>query len=1048
MSGKGTSDITKSALLALTWTVIKKFYQRKHLRGTAKSKDFKDKKYMLSGGKDIKQKTVMEDIRQEAKDIIQDKIRQRVRELPDENKEARTQNIAGSLLSDNSFLQTLGNIFTSTITNMTPEPSDDGDQTPDSMDVPISSASTSEDESEMITTEFNKAIKQLKRKIKSSEGKDEAQQLANEFIEGTSGRSLSQDNTLINLNNIIKRMLDGGYIGNNEETLISLSDLGTEFLYNTGRISQAEREEKIGQLGFGAVPLFAANRNIPQQFTVTFENPMGETVTKKVESKIRRREYETNENYLKRLKELLRVDLSIYDDVRAENYRRDLINELRIVGNKVRGQGAQQRKRLKEREDRDKLLKESQKRAQAQQEQETKKITKTIKKTEKKAIVREEQAREERADIKSNLKTLLERNPILKAQYKNIEKRIDRTKLKEGDDMKLPKEQVNQIVSNIPEEYRSVLAPSVRSMLGGNRGLDMNTIASGVLGLTLTSVAGPVAGSIGTSVANYMLDSLNIDLNDYVFAEPETPSIQSQVEEPETPTPIREVPPLIAPKEPKPIKKPKEIKKITTKTTTTEKPEEDQKDIYATGWMPYKQPIGLDASTRELKIWLDMHEKEYRNPSVPNIGGAAQRGVDYYEHRLEEYNQRMNEDTRTPLQKLREQKQREPRFPTEETDDGKREIEDEERELFAMDIGKGQSIEYKSWLRNLYETVANLLPETPQVIRNVARRVIDSGLIRTDSHPIMTPGMVDLVDDTYKKVKASTRPTPDVPKRGAAVGAVAGAVGSSIGQGGTAQGALGGIIPGAIAGAAATYLTARQLREFYIRRGENPNDPDISRRIKYLTTIPAAMAGSMIGYSKTGQTITSGAGITEKRINVDPKVLGETQAQLDQEPSKNKKWIPKAIQPTTAILDQSQQERYADDLEFVAFNYIPPTSEGAQGTINTNPLKRQQYMGDEIRYTNAGVFIPYDTWSQINNTNDISEQRIREMALGQKPLVPIPEMRFIPQNNETTFENMAEYHYVNNENTAIEYQSPYSDYSDVRNYWSINEESELFTINP
>ena len=247
-------------------------------------------------------------------------------------------------------------------------------------------------------------------------------------------------------------------------------------------------------------------------------------------------------------------------------------------------------KRQKEREERDKLLKESQKRAQAQQEQETKKIKKAIKKTEKKAIVREEEAKVERADIKSNLKILLEQNPILRAQYKNIEKRIERTKLKEGDDMKLPKEQVNQIVANIPEEYRSVLAPSVRPMLGGNRGLDMNTIASGVLGLTLTSVAGPIAGSVGSSVANYMLNTLNIDLNDYVFAEPETPSIQPEVkepemltptlEEPEIPTPIREVPPLIAPKE---------IKKITT---ITEKPEEDQKDIYATGWMPYKQPIG------------------------------------------------------------------------------------------------------------------------------------------------------------------------------------------------------------------------------------------------------------------------------------------------------------------------------------------------------------------------------------------------------------------------------------------------------------------------
>jgi len=1052
MSGKGTSGITQKALLALTWAILKKFYQRKHITNTAKIKDFKDKKYMTSGGKEIKQSTVMADIPQEAKDIIQERIRQRVREQPDENKIARTENIAGSLLSDDSFLRTIGNIFTSAITGISPQPSDaDAEDSPDSMDVPISSPSTSEDESELITIEFNKAIKQLKRQIKSSEGKQEAERLANEFIEGTSARSLSQDNTLVSLNSIIRRMIQGGYVGNNEETLISLSDIGTDFLYNTGRITQEEREERLGQIGFGAMPTFATNRNIPQQFTVTFENPMGETVTKQVESKIRRRQTETNEQYLKRLKELLRADMSMYDETRVENYRRNLVNEFRIVSNKVRAQGAQQRKRQKEREERAKLLKESQERAQAQQEEETKKITKTIRKTEKKAIAREEQARGERADIKSNLKILLEQNPILRAQYKNIEKRIERTNLKEGDDMKLPKEQVNQIVANIPEQYRSVLAPSVRTMLGGNRGLDMNTIASGVLGLTLTSVAGPIAGSVGSSVANYMLNTLNIDLNDYVFAEPETPSIQPQVEEPvmstptleesDMPTPMREVPPLV---------QPKEIKKITTKTSsTTEKPKEDQKDIYATGWMAYKQPIGLDSSTRELKTWLEIHEKEYMNPSVPNIGGAAQRAIEYYEHRLEEYMRRTGKAIRKPDEKEKEQKQREPRFPTEETDE-KKEIEDAEIELFAMEESKGQSNEYKSWLRSLYETVANLLPETPQVIRDVARRVIDSGLIRTDSHPIMTPGMVDLVDDTYKKVKADKRPRRTDVERGGRVGAVAGAVGSGLTGSGIISGqeALGGIIPGAVAGATTAYLTAQQLRQFYIRRGENPDDPVISRRIKYLTTIPATIAGGMIGYGKTGQTIISGAGITEKKIQVDPKVLAETQAQLDQEPSKNKQWIPKAIQPSTAILDQSQQEKYADDLEFVAFNYIPPTSEGAQGTINTNPLKRQQYMGDEIRYTNAGVFIPYNTWSQINDTNDISEQRIREMALGQKPLIPLPDMRFIPQDNSTTWENMAEYHYVNNENTAIEYQSPYSDFSDVRNYWAINEESELFTINP
>jgi hypothetical protein len=47
-----------------------------------------------------------------------------------------------------------------------------------------------ETDTEGITNEFFKAIKQLKRKIKSPEGKEEAQQLANEYIEGSRERGL------------------------------------------------------------------------------------------------------------------------------------------------------------------------------------------------------------------------------------------------------------------------------------------------------------------------------------------------------------------------------------------------------------------------------------------------------------------------------------------------------------------------------------------------------------------------------------------------------------------------------------------------------------------------------------------------------------------------------------------------------------------------------------------------------------------------------------------------------------------------------------------
>ena len=958
MSGKGTSLADQAALTALTWTVLQSFYKRKHITGTSKLEDFKDSKYGTKKG--MRKEAVMANLSQEAKNIIEEKIRERKRDNPDENKQSKAQNVAGSLISDNSFLRSISNIFTQTFTGTSPQPTEDEEPSPS-----IEQETSEDEEQETIRTSFDKALRAIKREIKSQEGKDMVNKYRDEYIEGV--QNLIPDNTLLNINNLIGRLIEGGYLGNNEESYRTLANIGTEFLFDVGEITKQERERRIEQgITFGNMPVFAASNQIPSRLTIT--NADGST--EQIESKLGRRQYETNVNYLERLKKLLKVDLSIYDDDRADVYRRDLTREFGTINSKVKAQQIQTKKRQREREDRDKLLKESQERAQKQQEEETRKITTKIKKTEKRAIEREDIAREERADIKINVNKILEQNPELKIQFKNIEKKIERTPVSGGSDMKIEQKQINQIIDNIPSQYREALRAPVSSLLGGGRGLDANTIATGILALTLTSIAGPMAGTIGSSVADYMRKSFNIDLNDYVFAEAETPSPPEREPEPEPERPIptkRVVPPLVKPKPKKEDKK------------------EDQKDIYASGWAPYKQPIGLDAPTQQLKTWLEFHEKEYMNPSVPNIGGLAQKSVDYYEARLEEYIRRT------------EQKMKDPTKPQERTDEKPRkltETDEEEIRLFADDGEETRQ------------------PE-PVVYRNL-------------------------------------RPVRGDVERGARIGAVAGAVSSGLsGQGVlSAQEALGGIVTGAAAGAAGATLSINALRNFYIRRGENPDDPTISRRIKYLSTIPAAAAASLVGYTKAGQEITTGAGITEKKIQVDPKVLVETQAQLDQEDIKNKQWIPKAIQPSTAILDHSQQEKYADDLEFVAFNYIPPTSEGAQGTIDTNPLKRLQYMGDEIRYTNAGVFIPYNTWNEINDTNDISEQRIREMALGQKPLVPLPDMRFIPQDNETTFENMAEYHYVNNENTAIEYQSPYSDYSDVRNYWAINEESELFTINP
>ena len=286
--------------------------------------------------------------------------------------------------------------------------------------------------------------------------------------------------------------------------------------------------------------------------------------------------------------------------------------------------------------------------------------------------------------------------------------------------------------------------------------------------------------------------------------------------------------------------------------------------------------------------------------------------------------------------------------------------------------------------------------------------------------------------------------------RGVGTGATYSALSAGLSTG-SAQGGVSGIIPGGMAGGVAGTITEQALERYYIQQGI-PMNPELRRKIKILATLPAAVAGAYIGYTPSGkvqdvvgQGTVSGAGITEKKITVEPEVLAQTKAQVDQEePSKNKVWQPKSISPTTDILDESKQEKYVDDLEFIAFNYIPPTSEGAEGTVDTNPLKYQQLLESKIRYTNSGVYIPYLTWNKINDANNITDKRLKTMALGPE----LPPMKFESFDNDTTFENVAKWQYVNSEPLSVEFQSPYADFSNVENSWWTNGNNVLFTINP
>lgn len=368
-----------------------------------------------------------------------------------------------------------------------------------------------------------------------------------------------------------------------------------------------------------------------------------------------------------------------------------------------------------------------------------------------------------------------------------------------------------------------------------------------------------------------------------------------------------------------------------------------------------------------------------------------------------------------------------------------------ERASTAIEYIADLTADQKQRLFGLVSTINLKGGDINMPVFNRAIDLIDSGL--------GIPKTERQADDVKRHIEEDAKEIklhPDAIAQGAQAGMVGGAVGAGLSTG-SAMGAVSGAVPGALAGAAVSGVTS-QLSPILAERLANSGlSATRQARIMALARVlPPSLLGLYMGYTPSGKVadvvgrgVTSGAGITEQKITVTPDVLAKTKAQVDQDPSANKVWQPKAITPTTDILDVPKQEKYIDDIEFIAFNYIPPTSEGAEGTVDTNPLKYQQLLESKIRYTDAGVYVPYVTWSKINDANNISDKRLRTMALGPE----LPSMKFETFDNETSFENVAKWQYVNSENMAVEFQSPYADFSKVENSDWTNETNMLFTIN-
>ena len=833
------------------------------------------------------------------------------------------------------------------------------EETPPSSNISnISSAESFTSDTEDIKAEFKSAIKALKRQIKSVEGKEQAQRLADEFFEDSEGRGISGYGSYIGLNKIIDKLIQNEYITPSTR----LADIGTELLYSAGELTREEREDKIGQFVYGS-----KERQEERQ------QQRKERDEKKKKQPIPTKRVEQQEQITVPLMEQLKQNVSVPS----------MSNGTGI------GMTPEQLKAIKASKGKPTLkvpkIKPSKASERAKLEEAMSSVLKQQQISTKKNITTGFEEMGQRLD---DINAILSSRPELKQIHADVVQQLQRAGYDaKRSDMKLQglgidKKIVEELIKTIPENNRAILAPAVRSIAGGG-GVNMNNVVAGLVGLGVSLAGSPAIGTAITPILSGMMNTYGVDLN-YYFLDQYADGVDGEIidgtDEEEQPQPGKG-------KEKEKEKEQKHSKSMTGILSDEEelKINEDVYDVIS-GVVEEAQPRASPAIKRNYII-----------DSLLSLPETVKRSIStrHREHPLE-----------SPSEILRN---------------------------VSADLELGEQ------------------PPQPRNMQYDMPPPLDGVYV---AQPVAPPPPYPMPPPRPVQPAPVRRTNPfagsgDAFVQGAGVGAVYGGVSAGISTG-SAQGAISGILPGAIAGGIAGLTSEQLLRRYYRRQGIQIT-PALNRQIRALSVLPTAAVAAYLGYTPsgraedvTGSGTISGAGITEKKISVVPEVLEKTQAQLEQEKGKVKVWEPKAIVPSTAILDESQQEKYIDDLEFIAFNYIPPTSEGAQGTVDTNPLKYQQLLESNIRYTDAGVYIPYITWNKINDANNMTPQQLKTKMLGPE----LPRMEFDRMDNENTFENVSRWQYVNNENTAIEFQSPYADFSNVENSWWSNEENILFTENP
>ena len=158
-----------------------------------------------------------------------------------------------------------------------------------------------------------------------------------------------------------------------------------------------------------------------------------------------------------------------------------------------------------------------------------------------------------------------------------------------------------------------------------------------------------------------------------------------------------------------------------------------------------------------------------------------------------------------------------------------------------------------------------------------------------------------------------------------------------------------------------------------------------------------------------------------------PIAMPETQAQSDQKISPATGTMrPRFIVPARDSVIPSMPKIRADDIQFSAFDYVPPGTEGGNGTARTNPLVLSQELEERLRYSNAGITISPGFGENVVNMI-LTESELKALLLPRGPDVS-PVIYEFPIIDGDQSQNETKRYDQNL--IQVEKFSPYNEYND------------------